>query len=276
MDYWLSYLLTLLSVAAAAGFLAGLLGIGGGILTTPILVYALRHEFGQIPYLQQIAVATSFAIMIVTVAVALHQHQRNGNVRWDIVRTAFPFLLIGASIGSITVAYVSSNLLQLLFIVFLFFLAFKNIWSFFTNKNSPTELTPRKTHLLSFITGLIASLSGIGGGTIFIPFLLHHKIPIKIATATSPAVNLIIALVGAIINLGMGTLHGINLPQGPFIGFIYLPWFFALATCSAVFAPLGAKISTKAPPKLLKALLTFVLFIIACRMLYDLWPILNK
>ena len=76
MDYWLSYLLTLLSVAAAAGFLAGLLGIGGGILTTPILVYALRHEFGQISYLQQIAVATSFAIMIVTVAVALYQHKQ--------------------------------------------------------------------------------------------------------------------------------------------------------------------------------------------------------
>lgn len=113
MDDWLNYLFTLLPVAATAGFLAGLLGIGGGILTTPILVYALRGEFGPISYLQQIAIATSFAIMVVTVAFALYQHHRSGKVRWDILRTAFPFLLIGASMGSITAAYVSSNILQL-------------------------------------------------------------------------------------------------------------------------------------------------------------------
>lgn len=274
MDDWLNYLFTLLPVAATAGFLAGLLGIGGGILTTPILVYALRGEFGPISYLQQIAIATSFAIMVVTVAFALYQHHRSGKVRWDILRTAFPFLLIGASMGSITAAYVSSNILQLLFIIFLFVLAFKNIWSFFVKVENITELTAGRTRFLSFITGLIASLAGIGSGVIFVPFLLHHKIPIKIAAATSPAVNLSIALIGAIINFGTGILHTADLPHGYFLGFIYLPWFFALAICSIIFVPLGAKVSAKASPALLKGLLTLLLFVIACRMLYDLWPIL--
>lgn len=268
MDY--QHLLLVLPLAAFAGFLSGLLGIGGGILTIPIIVFLLKSSSGNLQYLQQVAVGTSFAVMVFTIFSSALSHYRNGNVRWDIIKLATLPIIIGTIVGSAVSPYIPSDLLQVIFILFITVIAIRSI----LNSNAlPAAEIPYKPSVIktvSGLTGLLSSWIGIGGGSIFVPFLQRYNIDIKKCLGTSAALGFPIAVIGTIMYVVTGLHYSSSLPDHT-LGFVKIPYFISLAICTMLFAPLGAKVSSKAKPKMLKILFAILLLSIAAKMSWNLF-----
>ncbi|QRN41489.1 MAG: TSUP family transporter [Neisseriaceae bacterium] len=262
-------LLLIIPIASIAGFLSGLLGIGGGLLTIPIIAYMLRSNFGDIEYLQQTAIGTSFAIMVLTALSSAVTHNRNGNINWNIVKKmTFPIIL-GTALGAFISPYIRSDYLQILFILFIYYVAIKSIINLKNQNQVIRELTSSKIKLAGLGTGLLSSWLGIGGGSIFVPFFLHYNIDIKKSLGTSAALGFPIALVGVMIYIVAGLEYTSILPKHS-LGFMYWPYFMGLAIPTIIFAPLGAKANAISNPKLLKVFFVLLLLTIGTKMMCDL------
>ncbi|MBN3859556.1 MAG: sulfite exporter TauE/SafE family protein [Neisseriaceae bacterium] len=265
----LQHFLLIIPIASIAGFLSGLLGIGGGLLTIPIIVYMLRSNFGDIEYLQQMAIGTSFAVMVLTVISSAMAHNRNGNVNWNIVKKMVIPIILGTALGALISPYIPSDYLQVLFILFVYYIAIKSIINLEDKNPVVRELTTPKIKSVGFGTGLLSSWVGVGGGSIFVPFFLRYNIDIKKSLGTSAALGFPVALVGVIMYIVAGLKHVSSLPEHS-IGFVYWPYFIGLAICTMIFAPLGAKVSAISNPKLLKVFFVLLLITIGTKMLWDL------
>lgn len=176
----LQTVLATLPLSICASLLAGLLGIGGGLLTVPIVTSLLEHHFGFIPYMQQITIGTSFAVMCCTLASSAIMHHYQHNISWLAVKSIIVYLIIGTILGSIIAPYIPSKSLQFIFALFCYFIAVKNL---FKSDESMTDMTfkenKKKSVSVGFFIGLLASWLGIGGGSMLIPFLLKKNLSIK-------------------------------------------------------------------------------------------------
>lgn len=260
----LDVLIPLILVGASAGFLAGLLGIGGGTVIVPIMVWVLdRQQIGG-AFTQHLAIGTSFAVMVFTTfSGALAQH-RKGTVRWDVVLAMSPAMVLCGLLGSLVARYIPTVQLQMFFTFFIYLLAFQ---VFFGVKPKEGNRLPSKpvTAGVGGIVGAISSWVGIGGGSLSVPFLLHSNIPVHQATATSAGLAWPMAVSGAIGYLVAGwNVEG--LPDGSF-GFWYLPAVAILACCTVFIAPFGVRVAHKLPAPLLKKCVGVLMFVIATQML---------
>lgn len=263
-------LAALAAVGCAAGLIAGLLGIGGGLLIVPIVVYLLKSQGVAPGYIQHIAVGTSFAVMVFTSFSSALAHHRHGAVRWDMFAKIAPGVVAGTLAGSFVSAWIPEKGLQGIFVVFVYYMVVKTLRGAAAKEEKNTEKNLPAGFILAagLIIGLLSSWIGIGGGTLSVPFMLFCGIAMRQCVGTSAALGWPIAFCGALTYWLTG-LQAADLPAHT-AGFIYLPALAVLAVCTIVFAPLGAKLGNSVPPRVLKILFAVLLMVIAGQMTYHL------
>jgi uncharacterized membrane protein YfcA len=261
---WLSYLLT----GVISSFLAGLLGIGGGLVIIPALMFIFTH-FNIIPQseLMTIVIGTSLASSITNLLSSIITHQRKGNIRWDIFKRISPWILVGALFfAPYIMSLLSGNHLGTIFGVACFF--FSAQMFFPIKKASNEEHLPGNLIMscLGLIIGTLSTLLGIAGGVMIGTFLNYCEIDIRKVIGTTAAIALVLSLAGT---LGL-MLTGIvpeNTLSADCIGYIYLPALLGIAIPSPFFAPLGIKAAQKLPVATLKKLFATLILVVGIKML---------
>ncbi|HWI80456.1 sulfite exporter TauE/SafE family protein [Ramlibacter sp.] len=256
----------LVLLGIGTGFLAGLLGIGGGMVMVPFITLILSHQ-GVAPGLAvKMAIATSMATIIFTSISSVRAHHQRGAVRWDLVRGLAPGIIVGGMIASLGVfALLKGSWLALVFGVFV---AFSATQMFRNKKPKPSRAMPTGAGRLGaggFI-GFLSGLVGAGGGFISVPFMAWCNVPMHNAVATSAALGFPIALTNVIGYIVSGQ-SAQNLPPASF-GYIWLPGLVIIALGSVLTAPMGAKAAHSLPVAKLKKVFASVLYLLAVYMLF--------
>ncbi|MDR2154060.1 MAG: sulfite exporter TauE/SafE family protein [Burkholderiaceae bacterium] len=247
------------------GFLAGLLGIGGGMIMVPF-ISAMLGTRGVAPGLAlKMAIATSMATIVFTSASSVRAHHKKGAVRWDIVGRLAPGIVLGAMLASLGVFALLKG--TALYFVFGVFVAFSAVQMYLDKKPVPTRQLPGTGGLLGAggVIGFLSGLVGAGGGFVSVPFMTWCNVTIHNAVATSAALGFPIALA----NVTGYVIAGQNLtglPRHSF-GYLWLPALAVIACCSVLMAPLGAKAAHALPVKRLKRAFAVVLLALAAYML---------
>jgi uncharacterized membrane protein YfcA len=248
------------------GFLAGLLGIGGGMIMVPFITIILSNR-GVAPDLAvKMAIATSMATIIFTSLSSVRAHHKRGAVRWDIVKLLAPGVVIGAAIASLGVFALLKG--AWLALVFAIFVAFSATQMLLNKKPEPSRTLPGTAGTLGAGTaiGFLSGLVGAGGGFVSVPFMTRCNVAIHTAVATSAALGFPIALANALGYLVAG--QGLaNLPPGS-AGYIYLPALAVIASASVLMAPLGVRVAHALPIATLKRVFASVLYLLAAYMAY--------
>lgn len=263
MDW--TFVALLLTVGAAVGFAAGLLGIGGGMLLVPFLTMILTAQGVALEHVVHVAVATSLATILFTSVSSVRAHHRRGAVLWPVVKSLAPGILVGSLLGAQIAGRLPTPWLALGFAVFVGFSATQMLLD---RKPKPHRELPKPVGMFGAgtVIGLLSSFVGAGGGFISVPFMVWCNVRIQNAVATSAALGFPIAAAGTLGYIVSG-LHARGLPQGS-IGFIYLPALFSVAATSVLTAPLGARVAHALDTKPLKRIFAVMLYALAAYMLY--------
>lgn len=254
-------ILTLASLIGAgliAGFLAGLLGIGGGIVTIPVL-FVLFEDLGTpLEWRMHAAIATSLAIIIATNISSAYAHNKKGGVDWSVVKSWWLAVAIGAVSGSMFATTLKTAELVYFFAILAGFLALKMLFpleKWVLGQHLPTGFFKYSN---PGIIGFFSAVMGIGGGSFSVPYMTIYCVPIHRAVGTATLIGLVISLAG-----GMGYLIGglniAGLPAGS-VGFIHLPYAVGIAVAAVLTAPLGAKVAHRLQRAVLSVL--FGIFLI--------------
>lgn len=258
--------LELAVLGVGTGFLAGLLGIGGGMLMVPFLTIILGNRGVPADLAVKMAIATSMATIIFTSISSVRAHHKRGAVRWDIVKRLAPGIVIGSLIGSLGVFSLLKG--TALAIFFALFVSFSATQMFLDKKPKPTRQMPGTAGQLGAggVIGFVSGLVGAGGGFISVPFMTWCNVAIHNAVATSAALGFPIAVANVAGYIAGGfSLQG--LPPGAF-GYIWLPALVVIAACSVLMAPLGARAAHALPVGKLKRVFASVLYLLAAYMLW--------
>ncbi|MFV0408836.1 MAG: sulfite exporter TauE/SafE family protein [Paracoccus sp. (in: a-proteobacteria)] len=255
--------LTLAGVGAFAGVLAGLLGVGGGIVLVPAFFYLFSAAGYGSDDLMQICLATSLATIIVTSARSVMAHNRKGGVDWGILRDWAPGIMLGAALGVATVSHLRTHTLQVIFGVLVMAIALYMMFGRASWRIADHMPQGSVKYTLSGLTGFVSVLLGIGGGSIGVPIMTLHGRPIHQAVATAAGFGGLIALPSALLFLLTPTE---NAPPGT-IGAVNIPAFLIVIAMTTLTAPLGAALAHRTDPKRLKKVFAFFLAIVALNML---------
>lgn len=252
-----------LLVGACTGVLAGLLGIGGGLVIVPALLYLLA---GHVPpqHLMHVALATSLACIIFSGAASTAAHHRRSSVEWPVFRALAPGVALGTLLGSLLAALLPTDALKLVFVVFV---AYAGAQLLLDLAPPPARTLPGRPALygIGAAIGGISSLVGIGGGTMTVPFLVACNRGMRQAVGTSAAVGLPIALAGTL-GYAIAGWNAAGLPPYA-LGYVYLPAMAGITAASMLTAPLGARLAHVLPVAWLKKLFALLLYALGLRML---------
>jgi uncharacterized membrane protein YfcA len=257
-------ILPFLALGAVAGTLAGLLGIGGGILVVPGLAFLLGD--GTVPpeRLMQFAVGTSLATIVATALSSIRAHHRRGAVDWPVMARLTPGIVAGALLGAAIADLLPTRTLAIVFGVFLLIISVR---LFLPGQPGAHRRLPDPAGTSAYGAGIgtLSSLLGIGGGTLSVPLLTWHNMDVRAAVGTASACGLPIAIAGTIgfIVMGLGTS---GLPAGA-TGYVYWPAFLAVVPTSMLFAPLGARLAHTLPRMALRRGFALFVAIVGVRML---------
>ncbi|WP_065204239.1 sulfite exporter TauE/SafE family protein [Shewanella woodyi] len=256
-------------LGSIVGFLAGLLGIGGGLIIVPVLSAILLH-FEVLPPEQVVvaAIATSLASILFTSTSSAIAHHKNGNVPWQIAPWIMTGVGLGALISGFMAALLPEQIVRLVFAVCVLLIALKMFYSSTKTDTSTTRKMPNKGLLTLFttITGGLSAMIGIGGGALLVPLLTYFSIDMKKAIGCASACGIVIALFGSIGYISSGSAH-FSLADG-FAGFVYLPALLGIVCTSWFTAPLGAKATAYLPVPLIKKIFAGLLLAIAVNMYF--------
>jgi uncharacterized membrane protein YfcA len=244
-----------LLLGAFSGFIAGLLGVGGGLIIVPVLLYILAFEV-QEAVLMHTAIGTALAVIVFTSISSVWAHHHHGAIQWQYFTKLTPTILLGAFSGAIITQYLSFDCLRILFAIFEIMVAMI-IWFGISASGHADNLNKGVWLIAGYIIGLVSAIVGIGGGTMTTPFLTYNKVDIKNAIATSAAVGMPIAIAGSVGFIIIGT--GVEGTTGG-LGFIHIKALLSIVMTSIFFAPLGAKAAHNINGKKLKK--GFALFLL--------------
>lgn len=245
-----------LILGAVAGVLAGLFGIGGGLIIVPVLIFSLSSLGLSADVVTHLAVGTSLATIIFTSVNSVIEHNRKGAVLWPLFRWMSLGIVIGCAIGAVTAAAINGPLLQKIIGVFAIVIAIQMMLDL---KPKAERNPPGKLGLVSAggVIGWASAIFGIGGGSLTVPFLSWCSVPIAKASATSAACGLPIAIASTLTFIWVGW-NAPGLPEWS-LGYVYLPALFGIAITSMFFARLGARLAHRLSPRLLKRLFALLL-----------------
>lgn len=242
------------------GFLAGLLGIGGGMLMVPFVTFILTSQGYPQEYTVKMAVATSLATICFTSLSSVRAHHRRGAVLWPIVRLLAPGILLGSLVGAQVAVALPGKILGILFAIFV---AFSATQMFLDRKPKPSRTLPGAlgTFGMGWVIGMLSSLVGAGGAFVSVPFMTWCNIKIHDAVGTSSALGFPIALAGTLGYIWAGQ----GLPQMPpgSLGYLYLPGLVVISLASVITAPVGARTAHRMDIRPLKKVFASVLYVLA-------------
>ncbi|MDD4906350.1 MAG: sulfite exporter TauE/SafE family protein [Methylobacter tundripaludum] len=254
-----------LLLGTVSGLMAGLFGIGGGLIIVPVLAVLFAGQGFPAELVMIMSVATSLATIIFTSISSVLAHHRLNSVLWDKVRAMGPGIMIGAAVGAVVADHIAGDVLRFIFIIYLLSVGVQMALQF---KPKPGQKQPSKE--LDFgvagIMGLLSSLLGIGGGTLTVPFLVHFQTPMRNAVAIASACGLPLALVGTVGYALLGK-DASQLPEWS-LGYIYVPSFLGIVLTSIYTAPIGAKLAHKLPAEKLKRYFSLLLFVMAGKLIW--------
>ncbi len=252
-------------LGTVSGVMAGLFGIGGGLVIVPVLAVLFAAKGFPAELVMIMSVATSLATIVLTSISSIWAHHRLNSVLWDKVFTMGPGIMVGAAAGAIVADHISGGILRFIFIIYLLCVGVQMALQL---KPKPGQQQPSKAldSGVAVIIGLLSSLLGIGGGTLIVPFLVHFQTPMRNAVAIASACGLPIAVVGTIGYALLGR-DALQLPDWS-LGYIYLPSFVGIVLTSMYTASIGAKLTHKLPAEKLKRYFSLLLFVMATKLLW--------
>ena len=240
------------------GFLAGLLGIGGGLIMVPVITYLLGQRGVSADLAVKMAIATSMATIIFTSVSSVRAHHKKKAVRWDLVKGLAPGIVLGSLIGSLAIfALVKGAYLALFFAAFVGFSATQMLLN--RQPKANRELPGWKGQTLAGgAIGFLSGLVGAGGGFVSVPYMVAHNVLILNAVSTSAALGFPIAFFNTIGYIVSGW-HNEALPPWS-LGYVWLPGLLVTASCSVWTAPLGAKLAHRLNLVMLKRIFAITLY----------------
>ena len=253
--------------AIPVGFVAGLFGIGGGLITVPFLYYI----FGQLgidqQYIMHLAVGTSFAIIIPTSTVSVLTHHKFNAVDFNIVKNYGIFVITGVVIGTIFAATLKTKSLVLFFSIVILFLGIYLLLIKEREQNIVSEMKLYLKIILGVIVGFISAIMGIGGAVMNVPIFKYFGYSINKAIGSAAAIGFLIALFGAIGFLISGSYLNTNLPLS--IGFLNIPAFLIFIPITTFMARLGARTVHKIDKKKISKIFGLFLLLVAAKFLFE-------
>ncbi len=259
----LEFLLLYTLLGVVAGVLAGLLGIGGGLIIVPVLVFAFAAQGFPQESLMHLAVATSLASVVFTAVSSAMAHHRRGTVHWPVVGGLAPGIICGALLAGAGARFLSGDLLRMLFGVFACAAAVNMAWE--RGPVGQRDL-PGAAGLFTAggIIGAISALIGIGGGTMTVPFLAWCRVDMRTAVGSSAACGFPIALAGAVAM----SVSGWNISQLPpwSTGFVYWPAACTVGLVSVCAAPLGVRLAHWLPVRTLRRVFAVLLVLVGIKL----------
>ena len=253
--------------AIPVGFVAGLFGIGGGLITVPFLYYIFGSLGIDQQYVMHLAVGTSFAIIVPTSTVSVLTHHKFKAVDFDIVKSYGIFVIIGVIAGTIFAASLKTKSLVLFFSIIILFLA---IYLLLLKEKEKNVISKIKLHIkiiLGFIVGFISAPMGIGGAVMNVPILKFFGYSINKAIGSASAIGFFIALFGAIGFVITGSYLKIDLPLS--IGFLNLPAFLIFIPITTLMARVGARTVHKIDKNKISKFLGIFLLLISAKFFYE-------
>lgn len=264
MEWWWAYL----AIGAAVGFLAGLLGIGGGMVMVPMLFFVFSAKGFPPEHLMHYALATGLATIAFTSLSSVLAHHRRGGVDWRVALAMAPGIVAGSLAAALVAGFVPTRPLAVFFTAFMFYASAQ---MFFEAKPVPTRGLSGAPGLFAAGAGIggVSSILAAGGAFLSIPFLLRCNVPLRRAIGTAAANGFPIAVAGTIGYV----LHGLRVPDLPAgsLGFVYLPALALIVAASIPLAPLGARLAHRLPVRRLRVVFSLMLLALALRMLANLW-----
>lgn len=253
-------LIPMLLLGASSGFFAGLLGVGGGLIIVPILLYLLAPTVSQ-SVLMHTAIGTALAVIVFTSISSVYAHHKHGAILWKNFIKLTPTILLGSFSGALVAKYLSFDFLRIFFVCFEISVALI-MWFQISASGHVDNLSRWVWSCAGYIIGLVSALVGIGGGSMTTPFLVYNNVGIKNAIATSAAVGMPIAIAGSIgfMVAGMGQ----EFPTSG-IGFVNFEALITISVTSILFAPVGAKVTHIVDSKKLKKVFSIFLGFLAAK-----------
>lgn len=238
----IEWIFLFIALGALVGFLAGLLGAGGGGILVPILATIFAHLGTSINLSVHLAIGTALACMIVSSIASSRAHNSRGNIEWKIVISMAPGIICGALLISRFATHVHSTVISLCFSLMMALIA----WQYFVDwqpKASSKSSSMAEMMCVGLCIGGISALVAAGSGFLTIIYLGYRSVDIKRAVGTSAAIGLPIAVAGTIGYALGGWSETANYPYT--LGFIYVPAFFAISIASYIAAPIGARLALR-------------------------------
>ena len=252
-----------LALGVLVGFLAGLLGIGGGFTIVPVLVEVFTHEGVRTEHLLPLAIGTSAATIVFTAFASTRAHHKRGAVAWPIVWAMAPGLVVGSLVGAQVVSLLPMRVMAAIFGSFTWLTSWQMVR---VRTPHPTRELPGKLPLFAMgsLIGLVAGMVGTGGAFLAVPFMARCNVKVHTAVATSAAIGWPVS-VAATVGFVLAGLRHDDLPPYS-VGYVYLPALVVIALASVALAPLGAKVAHAWPVARLRRAFAVMLFVLGAWM----------
>lgn len=263
----LSLIASMVVLGAGIGFVAGLLGIGGGMIMVPFMSMILDRVGFPAEEVVKVAIATSLCTILFTSASSVRAQHARGAVRWDLVRLFAPGIVLGSLIGAQFASSLRGGLLALIFGLFIAFMATQMVRP---RKTEADRQLPDRPWLLGFgtLVGSLSAVVGAGGAFMLAPYMSRRSVPIQQAIGTSAACGFPLALAGSIGYVIAG--WSVEMPDHTW-GYVYAPALFGISVASMLTAPLGVRVAHRTPTARLKKLFAYMLYLMAGYMLWRAW-----
>ena len=263
----MTIILIYIAIGIVTGILSGFFGIGGGLVIVPALAIIFTSLHFSQSVVMHMATGTSLMIIIITSISAIMSHHKHGTIRWSIAKKFLPGLVVGVLCGVLISRFLPAHGLRIAFVIYLLVIALKILRSTHQGKNKKFLPGVIGSSAIGSIIGAFSSMIGCSTGSMFVPYLNHHNIPMSNAAGTTAIFNLSVATIGAIGAIFNGW-YSLILPRYA-IGYIYWPAVINIAISSFLFVPLGAKLVCYVPSYIVKRMFGIFLLLVALSLLYN-------